>query len=80
MKKLILFTLVGVGFIAARIDAQVTFLYNNDFPTNDMASATRPESTPSPPPTRSNRAAFTRNRVKPLEVMERSQARRFVSK
>jgi hypothetical protein len=45
MKKLILFTLVGVSFIAARIDAQVTVLYNNDFPTSDMASATRPEST-----------------------------------
>jgi hypothetical protein len=44
MKKLILLTLVGVGFIAARIDAQVTVLYNNDFPTGDMASATRPES------------------------------------
>jgi len=45
MKKLVLFTLVGVSFIAARIDAQVTVLYNNDFPTSDMASATRPEST-----------------------------------
>ena len=44
MKKLILLTLVGVGFIAARIDAQVTVLYNNDFPTGDMAAATRPES------------------------------------
>jgi hypothetical protein len=45
MKKLILLTLVGVGFITARIDAQVT-IYNNDFPTPDMAAATRPE-TPS---------------------------------
>jgi hypothetical protein len=44
MKKLILLILVGVGFIAARIDAQVTVLYNNDFPTGDMAAATRPES------------------------------------
>jgi hypothetical protein len=44
MKKLILLTLVGVGFIAGRIDAQVTVLYNNDFSTVDMAAATRPES------------------------------------
>jgi len=44
MKKLILLALVGFGFIAARIDAQVTVLYNNDFPTGDMAAATRPES------------------------------------
>jgi hypothetical protein len=44
MKKLILLTLVGVGFIAGRIDAQVTVLYNNDFPTVDMAAAARPES------------------------------------
>jgi hypothetical protein len=42
MKKLILLALIGPSFIAARIDAQV--LYNNDFPTNDMAAATRPES------------------------------------
>jgi VPDSG-CTERM motif len=42
MKKLILLALISASFIAARIDAQV--LYNNDFPTNDMAAATRPES------------------------------------
>ena len=41
MKKLILLTLVGVGFIAARIDAQI--IYNNDFPTSDIAVATRPD-------------------------------------
>jgi hypothetical protein len=44
MKKLILLAMFGVSFIAARIDAQVTVLYNNDFPTGDMAAATRPES------------------------------------
>ena len=44
MKKLILLALFGASFIAARIDAQVTVLYNNDFPTGDMAAATRPES------------------------------------
>lgn len=43
MKKLILIALFSASFIAARINAQV--LYNNDFPTNQMASATRPEST-----------------------------------
>jgi hypothetical protein len=42
MKKLILLTLVGVGFIAAGINAQV--IYNNDFPIDQMAVATRPES------------------------------------
>src|SRR4030095_906802 len=44
MKKFILLALLGASFIAARIDAQVTVLYNNDFPTADMAAATRPES------------------------------------
>jgi len=44
MKKLILLAMFGASFIAARIDAQVTVLYNNDFPTGDMAAATRPES------------------------------------
>src|SRR4030095_10106315 len=44
MKKFILLALLGASFIAARIDAQVTVLYNNDFPTGDMAAATRPES------------------------------------
>ena len=44
MKKLILLALFSTSFIAARIDAQVTVLYNNDFPTVDMAAATRPES------------------------------------
>ena len=44
MKKLILLALFSASFIAARIDAQVTVLYNNDFPTSDMAAATRPES------------------------------------
>jgi len=44
MKKLILFALFSAGFIAGRIDAQVTVLYNNDFPTVDMAAAARPES------------------------------------
>jgi len=44
MKKLILLALFSASFIAARIDAQVTVLYNNDFPTVDMAAATRPES------------------------------------
>jgi hypothetical protein len=44
MKKLILLALFSASFIAARIDAQVTVLYNNDFPTGDMAAATRPES------------------------------------
>ena len=44
MKKLILLALFGASFIAARIDAQVTVLYNNDFPTDRMAAATRPES------------------------------------
>ncbi|HKS04117.1 MAG TPA: VPDSG-CTERM sorting domain-containing protein [Chthoniobacterales bacterium] len=43
MKKLILIALFSANFIAVRINAQV--LYNNDFPTNQMASATRPEST-----------------------------------
>jgi hypothetical protein len=43
MKKLIFLTLVAIGFVAARIDAQV--LYNNDFPTDQIAAATRPEST-----------------------------------
>jgi len=42
MKKLILLTLLSASFIAARIDAQV--IYNNDFPTDQMAAATRPES------------------------------------
>ena len=42
MKKLILLTLLSTSFIAARIDAQV--IYNNDFPTDQMAAATRPES------------------------------------
>jgi len=44
MKKLILLAMFGASFVAARIDAQVTVLYNNDFPTGDMAAATRPES------------------------------------
>ena len=43
MKKLILLALFSASFIAARIDAQITVLYNNDFPTGDMATATRPE-------------------------------------
>src|SRR5438477_12944032 len=43
MKKLILITLFGASFIAARSNAQV--LYNNDFPTDQIAAATRPEST-----------------------------------
>src|SRR5438094_1445739 len=42
MKKLILLALFSASFIAARINAQV--LYNNDFPTDQMAAATRPES------------------------------------
>jgi hypothetical protein len=42
MKKLILLSLLSTSFIAARIDAQV--IYNNDFPTDQMAAATRPES------------------------------------
>jgi len=42
MKKLILLTLLSASFLAARIDAQV--IYNNDFPTDQMAAATRPES------------------------------------
>jgi len=42
MKKLILLTLVGASVIAVRIDAQI--IYNNDFPTNQMAAASRPES------------------------------------
>src|SRR6478672_3883285 len=167
MKKLILLALFTASFIAARIDAQVTLLYNNDFPTDQIAAAARPESaekfeiesaddfllptgahitgatftgllpsgfqissvanvrveiyrvfpndsdvgrTSGPPtfstpqvPTRVNSpsdvallersksdgnlsfttallsATFTRNRAKPPEVMERSQARRFVS-
>ncbi len=44
MKKLILLALFSASFIAARIDAQVTLLYNNDFPTDQIAAATRPES------------------------------------
>jgi hypothetical protein len=43
MKKLILLALFSASSIAARIDAQITVLYNNDFPTGDMATATRPE-------------------------------------
>jgi hypothetical protein len=46
MKKLTLLVLVSASFIAARIDALPTLIYNNDFPTPDMAAATRPE-TPS---------------------------------
>jgi len=42
MKRLILLVIVGGSFIAAGINAQV--LYNNDFPTNQIASATRPQS------------------------------------
>src|SRR6478672_9369150 len=44
MKKLILLALFTASFIAARIDAQVTLLYNNDFPTDQIAAAARPES------------------------------------
>ena len=46
MKKLILLSLFSVSFITARAHALPTLLYNNDFPTPDMAAATRPE-TPS---------------------------------
>ena len=42
MKKLILLTLVGVSFIAARINAD--FFYNNDFPNNLIGTASRPGS------------------------------------
>jgi hypothetical protein len=42
MKRLILLVFVGGSFIAAGINAQV--LYNNDFPTDQIASATRPQS------------------------------------
>jgi hypothetical protein len=42
MKRLILLVIVGGSFIAAGINAQV--LYNNDFPTDQIASATRPQS------------------------------------
>jgi VPDSG-CTERM motif len=42
MKKLILLTLLGASIIAARIDAQI--IYNNDFPTDQIAAASRPES------------------------------------
>ena len=42
MKKLVLFVLLSASFIAARIDAQL--IYNNDFPTDQIAVATRPES------------------------------------
>jgi len=40
MKKLTLLLLVSASVIAARIDAQV--IYNNDFPTNAIAVASRP--------------------------------------
>ena len=42
MKRLILLVFVGGSFIAAGINAQV--LYNNDFTTDQIASATRPQS------------------------------------
>ena len=42
MKRLILLVIVGGSFIAAGINAQV--IYNNDFPTDQIASATRPQS------------------------------------
>jgi hypothetical protein len=42
MKKLTLLLLISASFVAARIDA-VT-IYNNDFPTHDIAVATRPPS------------------------------------
>jgi VPDSG-CTERM motif len=42
MKKLILLVFAGGSFIAAGINAQI--IYNNDFPTDQIASATRPES------------------------------------
>ena len=42
MKRLILLVIAGGSFIAADINAQ--FLYNNDFPTNQIAAATRPQS------------------------------------
>jgi hypothetical protein len=35
--------LFSVSFIAARTDALPTLIFNNDFPTSDMAAATRPE-------------------------------------
>jgi len=40
MKKLTLLLFVSASFVAARIDAQI--IYNNDFPTNNIAVATRP--------------------------------------
>jgi len=42
MKKLILLSLFSVSFITARAHALPALLYNNDFPTPDMAAATRP--------------------------------------
>ena len=41
MKKLTLLLLISASFVAARIDA-VT-IYNNDFPTHDIAVAARPD-------------------------------------
>jgi len=42
MNKLALLLVVSASFIVARADAQI--IYNNDFPTNQMATASRPES------------------------------------
>ena|SRR5438045_4909219 len=43
MKKLTLLVLLSASFVAARINAQ-SFSYNNDFPNNQIATASRPES------------------------------------
>src|SRR5204862_6921257 len=43
MKKLILLVLFSASFVAARINGQ-TFTYNNDFPNDQIGTASRPES------------------------------------
>ena len=44
MKKLFLLVFALAGFIAAGANGQVHVIYNNDFPTDQIAAATRPES------------------------------------
>ena len=41
MKKLTLLLLISASFVAARIEAEI--IYNNDFPTHDIAVASRPD-------------------------------------
>jgi VPDSG-CTERM motif len=44
MKKLILLMLFSASFIAARVNGQKTFTYNNDFPNDLIGTASRPDS------------------------------------